>query len=150
MTAHGVRHGHSHRLQFSVSARVATYSILGTTWITGLGWLLLHRFFRRAGEFGLVPHPLEPWAQRLHGASAFAALCLLGALWVAHVLPAWRRKSRPLSGIAVLATLLALAVTGYVLYYMGSEDARARVAVVHWVIGLAAVAPLLIHVLRRR
>jgi len=113
MTSHAAGHGRHHKLQFSPRARAAIYSVLGATWVTGLGWLVLRHFFRRAGEFGLVPHPLEPWAQRLHGGSAFAALSLMGMLWTTHVVRAWRRHLRPPSGFAVLVVLAALAVTGY-------------------------------------
>lgn len=149
MSAHAAGHGRQHKLRFSPRARAAIYSILGAAWVTGLGWLVLRHFLRRPGEFGLVPHPLEPWAQRLHGASAFAALSLMGMLWTTHVVRAWRRHLRPPSGFAVLAVLAALAVTGYLLYYVGSEDARARIALAHWVIGLAGPLLLIVHVCQR-
>ena len=150
MTSPAGSHGRAHKLQFSVRARIAIYSILGAAWVTGFGWLILHRFLRRPGEFGLVPHPLEPWAQRLHGASAFTALWLAGVLWTAHVVPAWRRKTRPPSGIAVLVVLVTLALTGYLLYYVANEDVRGGIALAHWAIGLAGPAPLIVHVLERR
>jgi len=135
---------------FPRRALETTYAILAATWLTGAVWLLLHHFMRRQGELGIVPHPLEPWTLKLHGASAFAALWLAGFLWSSHIIPAWRRMRRPASGITLAVLFAGLIVSGYLLYYVGDESWRARVALAHWLVGLALPLSLIAHVLDRR
>jgi hypothetical protein len=124
------------------------YAILGTLWVSGIGWLLFHTFVHATSAFGDVPHPLEVWWLRLHGAAAFASVWLFGMLWAIHVLPAWKARRR-VSGIVLGVVASVLVLTGYLLYY-GGESSRAVVSVLHWVLGLAALVPLLLHALRRR
>ena len=62
--------------------------LLDTTgWVlmlTGALWLTLH--YGRSDPTGdALPHPLQPWAMRLHGLAGFAALFVLGALASVHV-----------------------------------------------------------------
>jgi hypothetical protein len=135
---------------FSKRSLRTTHAILAATWLTGAAWLLLHYFLWRQGELGLGPHPFEPWSLKLHGASAFAALWLAGFLWSSHIVPAWTRMRRPASGVTLAALLAALIVSGYLLYYLGDESWRARVALVHWIVGLALPLSVVAHVLDRR
>ena len=128
---------------------LAVYVVLGALWITGAVWLLLRYFMRPTGEFGEMPHPLEPWTMRLHGLAAFAVLWLLGQLWIVHIVPSWRSHRRS-TGILLSAIMGALIVTGYLLYYAGDGGPRAWISVAHWAIGLALVGPLLFHSLRHR
>jgi hypothetical protein len=128
---------------------VLVYSILGVLWASGIGWLVFHYFLRQAGEFGVLPHPLEAWWLRLHGAAAFATLWLIGLLWAIHLVPAWRARRRA-SGIVLGIVLIALVLSGYLLYYAGGDDARALIAALHWIIGAVLPMFLLPHVLRGR
>jgi len=136
--------------QFSRPQLALTYSVLVAVWATGVSWLILHYFLRVQGEFGATPHPMEKWTLALHGAGAFAALWLAGVLWAMHIRPAWKSGFRSPSGISVILVLSVLIVTGYLLYYVGDEDSRARVMLAHWAIGLVSPAPLIVHVVRRR
>ncbi len=135
---------------FSRRREWLVYGVFGVLWISGATWLVLHYFLQRAGDFGPLPHPLEPWMLKLHGAFAFAALWIGGVLWAVHIVPAWRRGHRRGSGIATLVLFAILAVSGYLLYYGSGDTLRATVALAHWLIGLAVLGPLLVHVLRRR
>lgn len=134
---------------FSLPRVGLVYGVLGGLWISGVAWLLLHYFLQRAGDFGPIPHPLEAWTLKLHGALAFAALWTGGVLWAVHIVPAWRRGHRRSSGIVSVALFALLALSGYLLYYAGDDALRAVVALVHWLVGLGALAPVLVHVLRR-
>lgn len=125
------------------------YAVLGLLWASGVGWLVFHYFLREVGEFGALPHPLEAWWLRLHGAAAFAGLWLLGLLWVVHLVPGWNARRR-WSGIVLVVLLALLVVSGYLLYYAGGEQAREVIALVHWLLGLALPLPLLWHGLRGR
>ena len=114
-------------------------------WASGLLWVVLHQFFTSHGEFGPEPHPLEPWALKAHGAFAFVALWTLGLLSGAHVLGGWEAGRRRISGIALLALLAFLTLTGYLLYYASGERFRAVVSAAHWAVGLAVPAFFLLH-----
>lgn len=137
-------------LGFSRGGRLAIEVIVDAVWLSGVIWLLFHYFFRRQGEFGDEPHPLEHWALVLHGAAAFASMFLAGALYARHVVPAWRSRRRPRSGLVVAAVFALLIVTGYLLDYAGGEALRAGVAKVHWIAGLPLPLALLVHRSERR
>ena len=56
-----------------------------------------------------------------------------------HVEKGWSRGRLRKSGVLLVAGLVTLIVTGYLLYYVGSDTARAVTSVVHWGLGLAAI-----------
>jgi hypothetical protein len=130
--------------------RWLTYSVLGGLWATGAVWLVLRYGLQRPGEFGPAPHPLQPWVLRTHALFAFATLWLGGLLWAIHIAPTWRRGHRRVSGILTIASLLLLVGSGYLLYYTGDDRWRAGVSAVHWIIGLLALVPFLVHLLHDR
>ena len=119
-------------------------------WLTGGLWLIFHYFLQGPGAIGLSTHPLEPWWLRLHGAFAFASLWVLGLLWGVHVGEGWALRRRRLSGMVLFGLLGLLAVTGYLLYYLGDEQAREVAGIVHWGVGLACPGVFVAHRFRLR
>jgi hypothetical protein len=130
--------------------RWLTYCVLGGLWTTGTVWLALRYGFQRAGEFGVTPHPLQPWVLRVHALFAFGTLWLGGLLWAVHVAPNWRRHHRRLSGIVSVALLLLLIGSGYLLYYVADERWRLSTSTLHWALGLLALVPFLVHLFHDR
>jgi 4-amino-4-deoxy-L-arabinose transferase-like glycosyltransferase len=127
------------------------YVAAGTLLLSGIGWITAH--YVLAGNsliagFKLegAPHPSELWWLRLHGASMIGFLVVFGALLPGHVARGWQRRRNRRSGIFMVATTVVLAFSGYGLYYLGDEATRPWISVVHWVIGLAAGAGLVLHV----
>jgi cation transport ATPase len=120
-----------------------TFAVLA---MTGLAWLLLHHFVSIPGEFGVARHPLEIWSLRLHGAAAMVFLVVIGTLLPLHVRRAWRMRRNLATGIAMLAVNATLVATGYALYYAGSESLRSSSSVIHWGVGLGAVALMATHI----
>jgi hypothetical protein len=120
------------------STRWALYSIGAGVWLSGGLWLLFHYRFAEQGEFGPKIHPLEPWWLNLHGAFGFAAIWIFGLLWGVHVSRAWPGMRRRWSGALMTGTFGGLILSGYLLYYIGSDHARSIVSIVHWGIGLAS------------
>jgi hypothetical protein len=129
------------------------YAIGGSLVGSGVAWLVAHYLLADASPFGETHHPSEPWWLRLHGAAVMAFLVVLGTILPGHVTRAWSlRKSRAQSvrrnvvtGILMLSLVAALALTGYALYYSGSEELRPYISTGHWVLGLAAVAGFYQH-----
>jgi hypothetical protein len=127
------------------------YGVAGALMLSGLGWIAAHYWLAGNGlvagfEFEGVPHPSEMWWLRLHGASMIGFLVVFGALLPGHVTRGWRRRRNKYSGIFMLATTMVLGLSGYGLYYLGDEVTRPWISAVHWVIGLAAGAGLVLHV----
>jgi hypothetical protein len=120
---------------------------------SGVAWLVAHYLLVDPGEFGETHHPSEAWWLRLHGAAVMVFLVVLGTILPGHVTRAWSlRKSRAhsvrrnvVTGTFMLSLVVALALTGYALYYSGSEELRPYISTGHWLMGLAAAAGFYQH-----
>lgn len=138
------------------SARMARWQILLLTisgsllLLSGGAWILLSYFGRIEGEFGPEPNPWQPWLLRLHGLALIPALLGFGGLFVIHVPKGWRSKNQRNTGVALLAIIGVLILSGYLLYYVGDDSLRNWTSVTHWVIGLAMPAVFMGHYLQRR
>jgi hypothetical protein len=120
----------------------------GGLWLTGLlRWALT------------APEPTAPlpWWEpayrhslALHGGLAMAGLALLGLLYPLHFKAAWARLRHRLSGLLLLGGCLALAASGWALYYVGDEAWRLWALRAHAWIGLALPVFGLWHGLKAR
>jgi hypothetical protein len=133
-------------MRLSVGHRQWIYWAAALLFGSGVLWLICHYFLRVEGEFGPAPHPLEPWALRVHGGAAMLALVVAGSLLPIHMRRAWHQRRNLVPGILLAGILLLLTVTGYALYYFGGEEARPLISVLHWGVGLGAPALLLWHI----
>jgi hypothetical protein len=141
---------HRQTARLSKHREYLVYAVLGGTWLSGAIWLVLHFYMREKTEFGFLPHPLEAWALRMHGAFAFAALWLGGLIWAAHIPAAWASRRHRYSGIMVVSLFGLLGLSGYLLYYLGDEGWRDIVSLAHWLIGLFGLIALPLHSLHAR
>jgi hypothetical protein len=137
MQRNGIHLGSNHRAWL--------FGALGVAFISGTAWWVLHHWFQVNGEFGPSPHPAEPWLIRLHGGAAMLTLILLGSLLPLHVKRAWLARRNRRSGGLLLALNALLALTGYALYYAGSESLRALASYSHLTLGLALPVLLVLH-----
>jgi len=126
------------------------YVTFGLLVASGIAWLVLDRWVRIEGEFGPEHHPAEHVMLIAHGAAAYALLIAAGALIPIHVKVGWSIRRNLLSGTSLGVTLALLSLSALGLYYLSGEGARAWTSIAHWVIGLAAVPLLLLHVMRGR
>jgi hypothetical protein len=134
----------------TLGPKVAAYATSGLLLVTGTAWLLLDRFAVVEGEFGPAKHPLEAWMLRLHGGVAVVMVWLLGWLWATHVRPHFEARRNRWSGSVVAAVNAVLVLSGYLLYYVGSERVRGAVSLVHWGLGVLSPLPLILHVVTSR
>ncbi len=132
----------------------ALYAIVGLLAASGLLWLAVHYLWGAGAE--QLPHPLEPWLMRLHGAAAFASLFMAGVLAAAHVPQGWRMTTRSprlrqhkagqrRTGLALCALGVAVVFSGYLLFYFAPEDWRAAIGWSHAALGLVLAALLPLH-----
>ncbi|MFP5349552.1 MAG: hypothetical protein ACLGHO_06875 [Gammaproteobacteria bacterium] len=113
--------------------------------VSGSVWLVLDTAFTVEGEFGPAKHPLQVWMLRAHAAFAMAMLVAFGSLLPSHVWPLWSTRCNRGSGAMLVALVLGLVLTGYLLYYLGDEDWRTVVARMHWIGGLVLAGALVLH-----
>jgi cytochrome b561 len=141
MTKH---HRHSFRLErwHRRSVYVTGLALL----LTGLAWLVLRYFMRPVGEFGETVNPLEPWAMKLHGLAAMAALFFVGSMLHLHIRRAVKAGRNLVTGWSMVGTLAFLVVTGYGLYYLAGDADRPVWSALHWVVGIAVAVLFVLHI----
>jgi peptidoglycan/LPS O-acetylase OafA/YrhL len=110
--------------------RALIYAVLFALLATGLVWKL-------DVERALL--------MKIHGAAAMASMLLFGALLAQHVPRGWKARANRNSGATLLAGALWLVVSGYALYYSGSEPLRAFASQTHFWIGVAFAVVLGLH-----
>jgi len=140
----------SNSLRLGKGRKLAFHALWLGLVASGIVWLGLHSFVLVKGAFGPEHSPFEPVSLKVHGALAFLALWFGGLMWGTHMLKGWSQKRRRWTGGALLVVFAVLIVTGYLLYYAGDEDLRARISLIHWVVGLGIVAIYLIHRLSKK
>ncbi len=84
----------------------------------------------------------------LHGVFAMIATLALGSVLPFHLKAGLKSKQKWLSGLSQLGFLVALLLTGALLYY-GPAEMRDEVVSTHWILGLLFFAIFLLHSLMR-
>lgn len=128
--------------------RLAAYWASALLLASGGLWLVAH-YLLPLPEFP-ARHPLEPWAMRLHGGATLFGLAVFGSLWGDHVLPAWKQGRHRSHGGALAVFWLGLILTGYGLYYLSDEAARALTSASHITLGTVLPVGLALHVILTR
>ncbi len=129
--------------------RRSLYSICAVLFVTGCLWAVLHYLPGVLGMDERTSMADAALAMKVHGAAAMLALVLVGAVLPRHVNHGLKNSLNKPSGIGMLSVLAMLAVTGYFLYYAGSETFRSMNSWAHLMAGLALPAVVAVHVLRR-
>jgi hypothetical protein len=103
---------------------------------TGVVYAWMRYFAEPVDELALVSHPLEPAFQSAHILVAPLLVFAAGLLWREHILGRLRagNGARRPSGVALLALLVPMVVSGY-LVQTASADLGREVAL--WVHGLS-------------
>jgi hypothetical protein len=130
--------------QLGLFHRRALYGVIGILLATGVIWAVVHYWPAQLGIDEHAALALNATLMKVHGAGAMVFLVLAGSLVPGHVPAGLRSQLNRTSGIAMMAALVLLAATGYLLYYAGSDTLREAASVVHLVAGL--VLPLLVGV----
>jgi hypothetical protein len=102
------------------------YSALGVLLASGIAWE------------AMSPGATASLVMKIHGAAGMLTLVLLGALLAQHVPAGWTSRKNRKSGAILLGAMAWLALTGYLLYYAGTESLRWYAAQSHLWVGIAA------------
>lgn len=131
--------------------RRSVYLFAGLTWLTGVAWIIFHYFVQTTDQFGFEgPHPLQHWWLVAHAAAALIGLWLFGLLWNHHIARGWQNRWRRPSGGTLFGVIVWLAVSGCALYYIGSDRVRSWTSLAHWIAGILALLPFLLHDRKRK
>lgn len=125
--------------------RLPTHLVLAICALSGVLFFLKHEL--HVDGIGGAAHSYLV----AHGISAAFALLAFGAVLPGHLRTAWIARRNRASGMLMLAVMGLLMISGLLLYY-GSEEIRDGVVLTHWVVGFAALAVFMLHIVlgRRR
>ena len=124
--------------------KAVVYLSFGLLVLTGACWMYAQGRLEDEG-WETIPRLL----MKIHGGAAMLALLVLGAL-TAHIRRGWKADKNRLSGVVLIAVNAFLIVTGYGLYYAGSESLREWLSRWHGWIGLVSGVLLPAHVIAGR
>lgn len=93
---------------------------------------------------GLWLGKTQPW-RIAHGWSLPPFLIVLGVVWRFHIVRGWKIKKNILSGILTLLIFLILTISGWTIYYSGSDEIQRTAAAWHTWIGLGTTLLLFLH-----
>jgi len=119
---------------------------------TGLVYAWMRYLAEPADEFAVVNHPWQPDVQHLHVLFAPLLVFATGLIWSAHV---WARvrsgfKPRRKLGLGLVALLLPMIASGYLLQVSVEEGTRAFYGWTHLVTSLAWLLVYIAHQLAPR
>jgi hypothetical protein len=123
--------------------RCFLYAVVALLFLSGTVWGYWNYLIPQPGDFELSA---KAWAMRIHGGAAMAILVLVGMLLSTHVRFAWRVRRNRGNGSLFLGVFGVLTVTGYGLYYAGSESLRAWSSWIHLAVGLTLPLLLILHI----
>ncbi len=121
---------------------LATLAVGGT----GVVYAFLRYALAPADPYAVVGHPLQPTVQHLHLLSAPLLVFAAGLVWRNHAWKHWRLgvAARRRTGVVLLANLLPMVASGYLLQTAVSPGWRRAWVVLHlvssglWLIGYLA------------
>ncbi len=132
-------------LQIRRSHRALLYAVSLALFLSGVAWT----WIRHLDHFGRASDRLlriKTDLIAIHGFSAMFFVLLVGTLLVSHVGRAWHaRRNRP-NGAFFLIAVSLLTLSGYALYYLGSETLRNADSRFHLWLGVGAPLLLLWHI----
>lgn len=124
-------------MRLAPNLRRSLYAFAALVALSGLAWLY--------GHYADGPRWLTALSLEIHGGAMMVLLVLAGSVIALHAPTGWREEKNRRSGLALSALLLVLGTTGFLLYYLGNEEARTAASVVHWIVGLASALVLPFH-----
>ena len=138
-----MRHARPDSIRLKHLQRYFLYAVLALLFLSGVVWTYWNYLAVSPGDFETSA---KTWAMKIHGASAMAILVLIGMLLSGHVRFAWHASRNRTNGSVFLSAFAVLTITGYGLYYAGSERLRAWTSWIHLGVGLVLPILLLIHI----
>lgn len=137
-------------VRFSRPLKIWFYAIWGVLFVTGIVWLVINFFVPAQDDFDSVFIGIKTWLMRSHGAAAMAVLVLFGYLMPQHMMRAWAQQRNRVTAVVVVALSVIFILSGFGLYYSGSESMRAGMSNVHSLAGIIFPFALMWHIYKGR
>lgn len=120
--------------RLGVLRRVGIWSTLGVLAASGALWLYIQYGYTPPND-DFEPHRIQGPAMQVHAAAALLSLLIAGSLFDTHMRVAWRRLRNRVSGTLMTATGVAVAASGYGLWYFNGDELHNAAEIIHWVTG---------------
>jgi hypothetical protein len=105
----------------------------------------LKHFLTTSTELGPAPNAAAAPLLVVHGIIAVIVTFLFGFIAAAHVRVMWRVGADRASGLWLLWLVSILLVTGFAGFFLVTDSIRDWNGLLHGVLGLALIAPWLVH-----
>ena len=122
------------------------YFISSILFLSGIAWILFRYFPIRHEDLTGLRSSSEVWCLKIHGGLAMAFLILLGTLIPVHIRRGWSAKLNRPNGVLFITLILILILSGYELYYTGSENLRDLSHWAHIIFGVLSPVFLAWHI----
>ena len=119
------------------------YLVFGILWGSGALWRFAEWF--KSSDLGPPRTPLQTLSMKVHGATMFIYLAMLGTLLM-HIRRGTALRANRLTGFSMIAINGILALTGWMLYYLIDDTLREWSSVIHWTIGISTLLLLVTHI----
>ncbi|MGJ8635013.1 MAG: hypothetical protein ACSHX7_13935 [Luteolibacter sp.] len=123
------------------------FTVLLTSWCTGIAFFILNRWITVEGDFGPEKHPWQFTILKVHGAAAFLMMIFYGYLLASHIPAGWKAKRQRALGLALVSAQGLLILTAYFLYYAAGESFRQFIGYAHLITGVTFPFLLLAHII---
>jgi hypothetical protein len=122
------------------------------TTLTGVVFAVMKYFVTSDDPFAVVNHPLQPHMLSWHVVVAPLLLFLFGWAFSNHMLPKYRfgNGANRRTGIAAMALIVPMALSGYLLQVSTTESLRQAMAIAHWIASGLFVVAYAIHLVKPR
>ncbi|MFA5059682.1 MAG: hypothetical protein WC676_03560 [Candidatus Omnitrophota bacterium] len=137
-------------IRFSPNLRKWFYGIFGLLFLSGFLWIVVHNFLAGADDFDAPQSFFKTWLLKIHGAGAMASLVIFGVLIPSHMRRGWQQNRNRTTAVVMILACFLLIVSGYALYYCGSEELRLFVSSFHSWVGCVLPLLLIWHIARGR
>jgi hypothetical protein len=130
----------------SSSLKTSIRLLINLLWASGIVFFILNSWYEVEGEFGLEKHALQLPTLQIHGLLAFISMITFGYLLRSHTEIAFKIKPIKKSGLLLLAGIIILIITGYLLYYTSHQYLRAMSIYIHLGVGGLLPVSLILHI----
>jgi hypothetical protein len=119
--------------------------------LTGVVFAVMKYVMKRADDFSVINHPLQPYMLSAHVIVAPFALFGFGWVFGNHIWPKliYRERRKRWSGIWSLAAIAPMTLSGYLLQISTADTTRQAMAVAHWISSALFVAAYAAHWINR-
>ena len=132
--------------RFPILYRRILYSLVLFSWCSGIAFFILSRYVLIEGEFGPEKHPWQFPLLKFHGAAAFMMILSLGAVITSHIPAGWRTGRHRIFGSVLLASIIFMVLTAWMLYYLSNETNRELIGNIHALVGVLLPVTVFWHV----